>query len=85
MQENGGSSIAQTAGKLQQVLPSLAKKGPLSEGDMWLLQGLCEGASHVPGCAGTGVGTRINSGISPLAPLGVPARGLQGQAQVHAL
>ena len=74
--------MAEMAGKIQQVLPSLAKKGPVSEGDMWVLQGLCEEAvfqgvqaqEWVPGST---------VALLPLAPLGVPARGLQGQAQVH--
>ena len=72
------------AGRLRQALPSLAKKGPLSEGDMWVLHGLCEEAvfqgvqaqEWVPG----------STAASPhLAPLGVAAGGLQGQVQIQVL
>ena len=33
----GLSSMAEMSSRLQKVLPSLAKKGPLSEGDMWFV------------------------------------------------
>ena len=76
--------MAEMASQLQQMLPSLAKKGPLSEGDMWVLQGRRKAAvfqgvhaqEWVPGSAVASL---------PLAPLGVPTRGLQGQPQVHIL
>ena len=84
MQENGGSSIAEMAGKLQQVLPSLAKKRPLSEGDKWVLQRLCEEVMLQGSQAQEWVpGSTVAS--PPLAPVGIPARGLQGRAQVHVL
>ena len=76
--------MAEMASRLRQALPSLAKKGPLSEGDMWVLHGLCEEAvfhgvqaqEWVPGST---------AASPPLAALGIPTEEQQGQVQVHLL
>ena len=75
---------AEMAGRLQQALLSLAKKGLLSEGDMWVLYGLCEEAvfqgvqaqKWVPGST---------AASPPLAALVIPTGELRGQVQVHLL